>query len=78
MSPVAVNYNSDIVPVPSKEVLDIQATLEYRFTLKRVRDMIRTYIEMNGVRKTLHFSIINLGKNCHNPFSSYIHMYIDT
>ena len=27
----------------SKEFLDIQATIECRFTLKRVRDMIRTY-----------------------------------
>ena len=30
-------------PVSSKEFLDIQATIECRFTLKRVRDMIRTY-----------------------------------
>ena len=29
--------------VSSKEFLDIQATLECRFTLKRVRDMIITY-----------------------------------
>ena len=27
----------------SKEFLDIQATVECGFTLKRVRDMIRTY-----------------------------------
>ena len=30
-------------PVSSKEFLDIQANIECRFTLKRVRDMIRTY-----------------------------------
>ena len=30
----------DIVPVLSKEFLDVQATLECRFTLKRVCDMI--------------------------------------
>ena len=30
-------------PVSSKEFLDIQATIECEFTLKRVRDMIRTY-----------------------------------
>ena len=28
--------------IPSKESLDIQATIECQFTLKRVRDMIRT------------------------------------
>ena len=27
----------------SKEFLDIQATLDYRFTVKHVRDMVRTY-----------------------------------
>ena len=35
---------SDFAPASSKEVLDIQATIECGFTLKRVRDMIRTYI----------------------------------
>ena len=30
-------------PVSSKEFLDIRATIECRFTLKRVRDMTRTY-----------------------------------
>ena len=33
----------DIAPVSSKEFLDIQATMESRFTLKLVRDMIITY-----------------------------------
>ena len=32
-----------MAPVSSKEFLDIQATTECRFTLKLVRDMIRTY-----------------------------------
>ena len=31
------------MPVSSKEFLDIQATIECRFTLKRVHDMTRTY-----------------------------------
>ena len=31
------------MPAPSKEFLDIQVTIESGFTLKRVRDMIRTY-----------------------------------
>ena len=42
-SPVAVTEISDFAPVLSKEFLDIQATIECEFTLKRVRDMIRTY-----------------------------------
>ena len=35
-SPVAVTYTSDFVPASSKEFLDIQATIECGFTLKRV------------------------------------------
>ena len=42
-SPAAVTYNSDFVPVSGKEFLDIQVTIECGFTLKRLRDMIRTY-----------------------------------
>ena len=41
-NPVAVK-TSDFAPALSKEFLDIQATIECGFTLKRVRDMIRTY-----------------------------------
>ena len=36
-------HSIDIVPVLSKEFLDIQATIECRFTLKHVHDMIITY-----------------------------------
>ena len=36
------HLNVDIMPVLSENFLDIQATLKCRFTLKRVRDMIRT------------------------------------
>ena len=32
-----------MAPVSSKEFLDIQTTIEYRFTRKRVRDMIITH-----------------------------------
>ena len=42
-SPVAVTSFSDFAPASSKEFLDIQATIECGFTLKRVRDMNRTY-----------------------------------
>ena len=43
---VAVTWTLDIVPVLSKELLDILATTEYEFTLKRVGDMTRTYSTM--------------------------------
>ena len=42
-NPVAVTSSSDLAPVSSKEFLDIQATIECGFTLKRVRDMTKTY-----------------------------------
>ena len=35
---VTVTYTSDIATVSSKEILDIQATIECRFTLKCVRE----------------------------------------
>ena len=41
LNPVSVTSNSDITPVSSKEFLDIQATTEFIFTLKRVSDMTR-------------------------------------
>ena len=46
LSPVAVTSPSDFAPALSKEFLDIQATIECGFTLKRVRDMTRTYSQM--------------------------------
>ena len=46
-SPVAVTSSSDFVPASSKEFLDIQATIECGFTLKRVRDMTRTYSQLS-------------------------------
>ena len=48
-----------VTPVSSKEFLDIQATIECGFTLKRVHDMIRTYSQMHGTDKySQHSSII--------------------
>ena len=38
---MAVTYTSDIVPVLSKEFLNIQATTECGFTLKHVRENIQ-------------------------------------
>ena len=36
---------SDMAPVSSKDFLGIQATIECRFTLKLIRDIIITYSE---------------------------------
>ena len=47
-SPVAVTENSDFTPASSKKFLDIQATIECGLTLKRVRDMIRTYSQLKS------------------------------
>ena len=41
--PLLFTLTSDIAPVSSKEFLDIQATIECRFTLKCVLGMIITY-----------------------------------
>ena len=40
---VAVTETSDVAPVSRKEFLDIQATIECRFSLKLEREMIITY-----------------------------------
>ena len=53
------HLNSYFVPASSKEFLDIQATIEYGFTLKRVRDMGRTSTKMYRTDKySQHSSII--------------------
>ena len=41
----------DFAPPSREEFLDIQATIECGFTLKRVRDMIRTYSQMHRTDK---------------------------
>ena len=43
----AITLTSDILPVLSKEFLDIQATMECGFTLKHVSDMIKTYHQIH-------------------------------
>ena len=56
---VAVTQILDIAPLSSKNFLEIQATIECRFTLKRVRDMIRTYGQMHRTDNySQHSSII--------------------
>ena len=58
-NPIAVNSTSDFTPVSSKELSDIQATIECGFTLKRVRDMTRTYSQMHATDKySEHSSMI--------------------
>ena len=58
-SPVAVTSPADFSPASSKELLDIQATIECGLTLKRVRDMARTYSQMQRRDKySEHSSII--------------------
>ena len=64
-NPVSVTETSDIAPVSTEEFLDIQATTECRFTLKRVHDMIITYIEINIINLTL---IQNVLSDCLNKF----------
>ena len=56
---VAVTEISDIASVLSKELLDIQVTVECRFTPKQERDMIITYNQMHRTYKySQHRSII--------------------
>ena len=55
----ATGLKLQISRVSSKEFLDIQATVECGFTLKPVRDMIRTYSQMHCTDKySQHSSII--------------------
>ena len=56
LSPVAVTLTSDTAPVLSKEFLGIQATTDCGFTLKRVREIIRTYSQMPRKDKYSHLN----------------------
>ena len=56
--PVAVPSLSDFTPASSTEFLDIQAIVECGFTLKRVRDMTRTYSVMHHTDKDSEHSLI--------------------
>ena len=51
--------DTQVIFVSSKEFLDIEATVECGFTLKLVRDMIKTYNQMPRTDKySQHSSII--------------------
>ena len=57
--PLAVTSPSDFAPPPSKDFLEIQATIECGITLKHVNDMTRTSSLMQGTDKySEHSSII--------------------
>ena len=56
---------SDITSVSSKKFIDIQATIECRFTMKRVRGMIRIYsqirdLEVDGCHSNLYVKLKQL------------------
>ena len=64
--------------VSSKEFLDIQTTIECGFTLKRVRDMTRTYNQSNFGTQTKQgknfsqlvltvFAVRNIETESHDP-----------
>ena len=65
-SPVTVTSPSDFAPASSKEFLDIQATVECGFTLKRVRDMTRTYSQVISVLYDYVSQMQNEGTDCGN------------
>ena len=52
-------FTSYITPVSSKDFLDIHATMERRFNLKRVREIIRTYSQETNVFVTTIDSSLN-------------------
>ena len=58
--PVAVTWTSDFAPGSSKEFLDIQATIEREFTLKRVRDMTRTYSQYESMVPQVLANVLKL------------------
>ena len=44
---------TDFAPASNKEFLDIQAPIEFGFTLTRARDMTRTYSQINSCLKCI-------------------------
>ena len=58
----------DFAYASSKEFLDIQATIKFVFTLKLVRDMTRTYNDLNGEEIIRTFSERELQKTDQQKF----------
>ena len=50
-SAAAVTYISAFVPASSNDFLDTETTIDSGYTLNRLRDMIRTYIQMHRTDK---------------------------
>ena len=63
---MSLNPISDIAPVLSTKSLDIQATIERRFTLKYLHDMIRIYSKLDQCINHLksYFKIMGLSLCC--------------
>ena len=60
---VPVTSTSDFAPALCKEFLDFQATIYCGFTLKRVRDMTRTYSQIHRMDKYSEYNhLASLGK----------------
>ena len=72
-NPVAVTQTSDIAHVLSKEFFDIQTTTGFRFTLKRVYDMIRTH---NHTFLSQATDEVFLTKACYIRFLFYFDLFI--
>ena len=67
-----------MAPASSKEFLDIQATVECGFTLKLVRDMIKTYNQKYYLPRIdlKKYNVIIDGRNFYvNPIESDIEKY---
>ena len=58
LSPLAVTQTEDLASSLSKEFLIIQASIECRFIMKRIRDMIRTYSQMHRTDKYSQYNSI--------------------
>ena len=56
---VECSFKNYFAPASSKEFLAIQATIECGFTLKRVRDMTRTYSH-SGI-SIVYFEQVHIG-----------------
>ena len=78
MSPVAVTSTSDFASVSSKEFLDVQETIECGFTLKRVRDMTRTYSKIFAFNFSISDLVAAEGRyhtSCRSRFENSIPKY---
>ena len=72
-NPIALTLTSDIAPVSSKGFLDIQATIECRFTVKCVRHMIIIYSQIGYAEDIFIFAdIYSLPYNQRSGYSDNV------